>query len=433
MGAFAELKAFITGNADGFKAAAKDATGHASTFSKSISGIGGMLATAFSVGAVVSFGKKLLQTADEMGKIASATNLTMAQVTAMKTLAGESSLEFSDMATALGKVRDAQGQAVSLAKPMIEALKTLNINVEDFVGAGTDEALAMVGRAFVAAGGSAESYSAVKDIIGKNSKDMLEALKALDAEGLGPLAQRTREAAKGFEDLAAADATIDKFFNGVTLKSAKALNSVNEFWNALQQPATKGDQTADAMGMPKWMTGLFQIGRAAGDVAGRSGPGILPQYDQKEQDAKLAAIRNGTNKAGPNASDVETLRKNKENARIQEELKWQENANAEILKSERMAEDQARERSRLTGDNSEALAKASDNARGRGVNADSVARIGGSIGGSRPGLAIEDRAIKIQQDQLEVMRDFNRKMAELLDKQNVANIRLTEDEQIAEG
>jgi hypothetical protein len=58
-----------------------------------------------------------------------------------------------------------------------------------------------------------------------------------------------------------------------------------------------------------------------------------------------------------------------------------------------------------------------ENTRGDGVSADSMARVGGSIGSSRAGLGVADRQMQIQREAAKIqveIRDINRRMEEHL-------------------
>lgn len=197
--------------------------------SNQLAGLKGMIAGAFSIGAITAFGRSLMQTADNMANIAAATNLTMGQLVALKSVSADNKVKFEDLANTLGKLRNAQGEVVNLSKPMEAALKTLGINAEKFVAADTASALEMIANGYVSAGGSANAFSAVQDILGKQTKGLVEMLKALNAEGMDALIEKTAGATEGFNKLADAQSTIEKFFNAVQIGAANAIAAVSKF------------------------------------------------------------------------------------------------------------------------------------------------------------------------------------------------------------
>lgn len=400
----AELKVLLGFDAATYKAGMKEATGLTSSFQKSISGIGGMLAGAFSAGALIAYGKHLMNTAHEMEQTAEATNLTMGKVAALKTLFAESGLGADVMAMALGRIRDAQGQVLALSPAMEKALAALTINAKDFVGAGTDDALAMVAHGFVAAGGSAAAFSAVRDILGKNSVHMIEMLKNLDKTGLQPLIDRTKEAAQGFEDLADAEKTIDSFFNSIEIHAAKSIKLMDAFAKAWDNPTGTNmlDDWAAEFYKGKFGTDLGFTGKRLGAPKGNGGePDAQAQetlaWNQYQKDLKDSVAKQ---------KDTESKRKS-DLHRL-----W-------------AAEDEARAFKKMQRDKEEKIADLQEpgKVKGLGATVDSIMRIGGQIGMSRPGLAIEDRAVKIQAETNQIMKEANKMLREYLEKLALDHLR----------
>lgn len=229
MAAIAQLKAlFSIDHAQADKAVDNIGNKIQKLGSSQLAGLKGMIAGAFSVGAVAAFGRSLMQTADNMANIAAATNLTMGQLVALKSVSADNNVKFEDLANTLGKLRNAQGEVVNLSKPMEAALKTLGINAEKFVAADTASALEMIAKGYMDAGGSANAFSAVQDILGKQTKGLVEMLKALNAEGMDALIEKTKGATEGFNKLAEAQSTIEKFFNAVQIGAANAISAVSK-------------------------------------------------------------------------------------------------------------------------------------------------------------------------------------------------------------
>lgn len=407
MGAFAELKAFLGLDTSKFQAGIKDAEGKTAKFSKTISGIGGMLAGAFSAGAIIAFGRSLMNVAYNMKNMAEATNSTMGAMVALKTIGAENNINWDEMSKILGKVRDAQGAVVNLSKAQSDALEKLNINADEFVGAGTDKALELIANAYVKANGSAEAFSAVNDLFGaKIGPRAIEMLKALAAEGIGPLSKRTKEATKGFEELAAAQSTIEKFFSSVQIWAAKAIGAISSFGEELGKLSVQSPKQGVLSSVFEAIGSVFYKGKFDQDlgVAGGAPKGGVSGTAGGEK-AQTADTNPDVEKRRKNLAEVAAKKAEEENKRAQElgrRYYFKELHNADQQKQ-------------LESDYAEAVSKVK--ATGKGINADSIARIGGSIGGSRPVLAPEDRTIKIQTEQLQVQKDFTRKLQELIDKQ----------------
>lgn len=389
MAAFAELKAFITGDSTSFQAETKKAEGVASSFQRSVSSIGGMIAGAFSVGAIIAFGKSLLNTAHEMDKIAEATNLTMEQLVALKTIGAENGLSMDQLSIALGRVRDAQGKVVALSKPMEDALAALKINADDFVGAKTNDALAMIAKGFIDAGKSAEAFSAVKELLGRNSKDMIEMLIALDKEGLGPLADRTKDAAKGFEEMAKAQKTLEKAGNTVQLWSAKAVGAIERVGEALGRLSVEIEEK----GFKKGLQDFFAFSEAGPEAS-------LATQDFKKKPGANDLFTGDSGISNDANPDVLQRRRNKFEANRKQAEKERKEA------QERAAYDaeQGLKKSEIIENYAKKIAGLK--VKGEGENTDSLMKIGGLVGGSRPGVAVADRTIRIQTEQKELQREM---------------------------
>lgn len=409
MSAVAELKALMGIDTGQYKAGVKEVITLTSSFQKSISGIGGMLAGAFSVGAIIAFGKGLMGVADNMKNMAEGMNSTMGVMTAMKTIGAENNLNWEEMSKVLGKVRDAQGAVVNLSKTQSDALERLNINANDFVGAGVEKALEMIANAYVKANGSALALNAVNDLFGaKIGPRAIEMLKAMDAEGLGPLAERTKEATKGFEELAAAQSTIEKFFNGVQLKVASLISKFGEL---------------------KQISGAV-MDRLAGNIT------------TEEMDRRINADPNAPSfgeRVRSGRDKIQALLKSKYNV---EDKISSENPDVAKMKQNQAAKDKidadkANEKAQELGrryyfkelknqDEIESLyadyakeGKGLSKIKGQGAAADNMMRIGGLVGGARPGLAAEDRQLRVQQESKELLREMSIKLQKLIDKQDI--------------
>lgn len=284
-----------------------------SSMSSQLSGMKGMIAGAFGVGAILSFGKNLLRTADDMAKIAGATNLTLGKLVALKTVAAENNVNMEGLSLVLGKVRDAQGKVVSLSPEMIKALAALKINAEEFIGAGTDEALAMIAKGYVDAKGSAEAYSAVIDILGKSGGKSIDMLKALAGEGLAPLAERTKDATDGFNALAAAQGNIEKFFNSIQIGAGAAIGKVMQLGEELGKLSVEKPKQGVIASVFEGIGNIFYQGKFDQDILGKKTKASIAKKQQEEiakkdvapeKSSDLAAFAENKRKARENEMDA---------------------------------------------------------------------------------------------------------------------------------
>lgn len=275
-----------------------------------LAGMKGMIAGAFGVGAILSFGKNLLQSADDMAKMANATNMTMGQLVALKTVAAENNMGINELGMALNKVRDAQGQVVSLSPAMLKALADLNINAEAFISAGTDEALSMIAKGYVDAQGSAGAYSAVLDILGKSGGQSIDMLKALAGEGLAPLAERTKDATDGFNALAAAQGNVEKFFNSIQIGAGAAIGKVMQLGEELGKFSVEKPKQGVIASVFEGIGNIFYKGKFDQDIVGEKTKAGTAKKQQEELAKKAVA----TEKSSDLAAFAENQRKAKEKA-----------------------------------------------------------------------------------------------------------------------
>lgn len=371
-----------------------------------------MLAGAFSVGAIISFGKSLMNTADGMKNMAEATNSTMGAMVALKTIGAENNLNWDEMSKILGKVRDAQGAVVNLSKTESDALARLNINAEEFVGAGVDKALELMAQGYVKANGSAESLNALNDIFGKKiGPKAVEMMKAMAAEGLDSLTERTKAATEGFEQLAGAQSTLEKFFSSIEIGAAKAINSVSKFGEEMGKLSVEKPKQGFLSSAFEAMGNVFYAGKFDQDLLGdKVTNATRAKHGLANKGAAGASDSAAQSKMRANQAEVARKKSEDENKKAQElgrQYYFRE------LKNQRDIEQVQRETENKIADLNKPGA-----VKGVGATVDSIMRIGGQIGMSRPGLATEDRAMRIQQETKKVMEDMRDKLQILIDKQD---------------
>ena len=417
--AIAELKAIATLDGKQFDAEIKKVGASTGGFASKISGLKGLIAGAFGAGAIIGFSRNLLGVADQMQNIAVATNLSMGQLTALKAVAAENNVSMEMLSTVLGKVRDAQGQAVALTPAMIDALKVLGISAEAFVGAGTDEALALISKGFVDAGGSAEAFSAVQDILGKASKGTIEMLTALNNEGLAKLSERTKEAAAGFEALAQAQSNIEKFFSAIQIGAGKAIGKVMALGEEMGRLSVAQDEAGKSRGFLSTMFeaagNLFYKGKFDEDILGEKTKAGIAAREKAAEPIKTAA------------SDVVKLRENQRKAaekadfeRLDKEIKANNEATRRDERRMAKEEDFNREQDKIAEDFTE---KRKDILAGKGIEVperarvDALQAIGGLIGGvagrGDQAARIAERTAKASEAMEKLVQDTNRKIDEL--------------------
>lgn len=368
-----------------------------------LAGLKGMIAGAFGVGAIISFGRSMLQTADAMKQFGDATNLDMRSMVALKTVGAENNMNFDQMSKVLGKLRNAQGEVVSLSAPMLDALRKLGITAEEFVGVPVDEILEKIAKQFKESGGTADAFNAVTALFGeKIGPKMLDMLRSLADEGMVNLKKRTEDAAKGFESLAAAQGGIEKAQNNITLSTGKVLGGYIKLMDAI------GDMFfGNAPGANKGITGLTDlvsqdtIRKTLARVSGQGG-------------ATRAVDATGV--AGATNADLANLEVNKRKL-AQKEMDIALRADEKRFAKEddfnreqdKIAEEFAKKRADiLSGKSIETPARA---------RVDSLQAMGGLVGGvagrGDQAARIAERQAKTQESIADLMRETNSKLDDL--------------------
>jgi hypothetical protein len=364
--------------------------------SSQLSGLKGIIAGAFSVGAIVSFGRSMLQTADSMKQIGDATNLQMGSMVALKTVAAENNMGFDQMSKVLGKLRNAQGEVVSLSKPMLDALQKLGITAEEFVGIPVDEVLEKIAKKFSESGGSADAFNAVTAIFGeKIGPKMMDMLRALADEGMVNLKKRTEDATKGFEDLSKAQSNLEKFKSGAELKAGELVGAGMEIGAAK-------DRLVGSGGIFGAIKRFFN--KSKGPVFGKDDYTGQPDVKKPLNLAKPVdpAI----------AADQATLAANKRNVA-------QKAVDAELARIEKKAmsnDDYINEREKTINEFSKKRADLMAGTAPAMDQADALQRIGGLVGGMSGGsqvARIAERQAKAAEAIETLTRETNSKLADL--------------------
>jgi hypothetical protein len=143
--------------------------------------LAGIFGISLGVGAVVAFGRELLQTADELVKVADRTGLTTTEVQKLKFVAEQSGNSLDDFTGAIARL---QNNLVSGDKSAVNALKVLNINMAALRASTPLEQLEQIGRSIAKIPDPAARAALAIDLFGRSGATILPTLIA-DFERLG--------------------------------------------------------------------------------------------------------------------------------------------------------------------------------------------------------------------------------------------------------
>jgi uncharacterized small protein (DUF1192 family) len=447
MSAFADLKTMLGFDATAYKAGVKEVTSLTSSFQKSISSIGGMIASAFSVGAVIAFTKSLLNTASQLQDTADAFGVGVESLQALKALAVESGVKFDEVSAALNRITKSQADALTGNIPLKNSFQALNISMADLERLSPDEIMQRIGVAIKTGGRTAAETTAAFELLGTSSGQMMGFLEGLGSQGIDPMIQKFKDLGMVIDEsmiqsLSNAEDALERFKIQSQGFVAKGLEGMILTWHYLAglltgtPPPQAAAAAVRAVGGMPYQKKTKSSGPAQAEPDFKQSAEDVKWYRLMEQ--KLLRNMEITQQIAYYEDEINKLQKARAEhpadksigieimEREEKVFNLKKKQNAENDKMQAAAQHLGRAAYNRDMQDKAAIddlnagygeAFAGANATGQGINVDSVARVGGSIGGSRPGMAVEDRAIKIQAEQLKVQQEFTKKLQELIDKQ----------------
>jgi hypothetical protein len=218
----AELKAVATLDKSGFDAG----VGGMKT---QLSGLKNIVAGAFGVGAIMSFGRMMLRTADDMQTAASTFGLTMQDMIGMQAAFAESGIKADSFMRILARLPEAQNLVIERNKGMIEGLKALGISQEEFVTSSPDKLLERIAQGYTTATDKMGAHNAITEIFGlRIGPQMIEVLQRIGTDGFDKFKEGAEGAAKGMTELAKASDAIERFWNNIIIGAGKAVGAIAE-------------------------------------------------------------------------------------------------------------------------------------------------------------------------------------------------------------
>jgi len=178
--------------------ATKSAGGEMSSLGGVTGKVGGMIAGAFTISAVIGFAKSVADTADVIDKTAAQTGMLTDEVQALMAIAGDTGVEFKSLVSASQGLEAALG---SNDKGVIGAIEKLGINFTEFKDLGTYDQMVAIGQSIASIQDPTERASAAAAIFGAKWKEILPALVS-DMEAVGEAAPKmSAEALAAFDQL----------------------------------------------------------------------------------------------------------------------------------------------------------------------------------------------------------------------------------------
>lgn len=211
----AELRAIASLDGRKFEAGVRRVSGSTSKFQRQLSRLPAQLGLAFSVGAVVNFGRSLLQMADNLATAAQNVGITMQQMLTLQNAMAESGIKADQMSNILSRITIAQDGVIDGNERYIKALDKLGISAREFISLDTEGVIELLSKRYGEARGSAQAFGAIVDLFGRRQGPaMVEVLQRISDEGLGKFRKGTNESAAAMAELAMLYDKMEKWGTG---------------------------------------------------------------------------------------------------------------------------------------------------------------------------------------------------------------------------
>lgn len=269
MNAVARLKALLGLDTKEFKAGVRDAKSQAGGLSSSLKVVGGLIAGAFSVGAVVSFGKSLLGMAGTLQDMSDNLDVSVKSLAGLSISTAGAGVDIEKLTQMLGKLQGKQADVARGDKKVIETFEQLGISVDQVIDSDPIQLFEMVAQA---ASKSGVAVSVLGDIFGeKLGNKTLNLMKEIAENGIPEISDATAEAISRADELGD---RWEKAMQKIKLASMGVILSINDAREGLV------DKLSDQLAK-------FAITSAGGD------PNVAKEIDEmaKERAAEKEAAK----------------------------------------------------------------------------------------------------------------------------------------------
>jgi hypothetical protein len=453
MAAVATLKAMLGLDTKAYKASMKDARKSADSLKRKLAGVGAALGASFGLAAIVATTKSIINFASEIRHTADNLNVTTDELQALNAVAIKYGLSLEDVVKLMSKVRQSQGQVEQGLSTQVRALEKLNLEQKDFAGSRSIDALLQIARAYRKNKDDAGAFAAVADLLGRQGRRATAMLVEMSEVDMSQLIRDLKEMGK----ISSGDAltSIENFGTQMELLGLRMKNALIAPITAMNDMLDRYDALKKAEAeKPKQGGFLATIGEAFDRQHGRGPEGMRRMIDAMRgkgadlvADAKAAAGAKTAGTSQPPAADpvadfrafnakivAETEKMARSrltgHAKMADALARAEvdlaikmaqamdagnrkavhlySARVKLLRkifAEEVEAAQQAERDKISAVK-ESGTKAIEQERERlkeqagiagvGARTDRLASVGGSVGGSRAGIGMADRQLKIQ-------------------------------------
>jgi hypothetical protein len=394
--AIAKLEAMLGLDAKAYKAGMKDAKTSTTSFQASIAKVGSALGAAFTVGAIVSYGKSVVEWASKISESAQNVGVLTAEMIALNEISLKNGMEVDQLSIMLSKLQTKLGDAIDNGGESEKVFTDLGLSIETLSKMNPAQMLEEVARAAVKSG---DPLTALANIVGERlGPKAVSAIRELAEDGLGSLNTEAADAADEIERLG------DEFDKMANKAKAGIASTVSRGWGDFK----KG------------------VGIVVGKAMGIDSEQMLSQYEQDEQrdknlkDDEKAAEQSEAKKsrearlAARKRRDEEKAEAKKAANQYKQDMDRLDELISESKKRRQEKEDRDAERAKTQAAYDEKInslteqyANAQKSAGYNGQMVDEMTRRGGmSKNGGVGQIEVASKQLAVQREQLRVMTEL---------------------------
>jgi hypothetical protein len=396
MAAIAELKAMLKMDSSQYQAGMKKSVTATSKLQRQIANIGKAMGAAFTVGAVVRMTRSVVEFASEIRHAADNLEIGSEELQALNATALRFGVTTENLSKSLAKLRQTQGKVIEGDKEYLDAVKALNIGIDEFKKASPDRALEMVAKAYAGAEDRALAFSAVTDIMGRGAKNSTAFLMELAELGIDGVKKSASDSGSVINDelltkLELLGTKNDQLVLRFKVGWAEAANVLLGIGTAV---ADVGKDIQDA-GLKNLLPGATSMTFFKSIFSGKSAGAIAtPLMTQAQIESNVIKANPGERSKSDFLSHNEQLDAYKKSADSHVKI-WKE-------KNDKITAIEKRHASSIVSISEEAqkqiqmINQREVSARGVGLSTSGLASVGGFVGPSRGGIGAADRRLQIE-------------------------------------
>ena len=387
----AEVKATTKLDSTGFKRGTTQMKGSIQKLSSSLGSLKGVIAGAFSVGAIVNLTKQAIQFGSTISDLADQAGLSTDQFQALELAALDAGVSQDKIRTAMSKLSVVMGQAKSGMKTYVDLFEKVGISQEALVDMNPSQVFEKLAKTMSESERGTVEFGAALEILGTRSgAQLVEVMRKVNEEGLDGMIERGKKAGQIMgkdlvNDLDEAADAMARFQRATKVAAGRSL----QFFEITGRTLGRGVRNLRAK--LRGREGLGSIG--ASD--------IRAQLKTEAQEAKKAEERKIAEKKGIDARATKERETATQKEADKEEQAWFDSQVKKIAMLDKLkkkeikaAEDIAKAKKKFLG----------ISVGGRSVEADRLGKIGGSVGGAvSPELSLAKQNLELNKKRNEFL------------------------------